>query len=123
MVGSGGFVSFSSTFSPVATVDCPLLDIVLLVRAVVSPAPSPPDLAERCASALCNESDTDLLEWKFLVRAIFEGSVVRWGVRGLEEERLLRDSVTVREGSGLLASGREELRGRDKLSAAGRRSL
>jgi hypothetical protein len=122
-VGSGGFVSLSSAVSPVAAVDCPLLGVVLLARVFVSPAPSPPDLAKRCASALCKESDTDLLAVKFLVRAIFGFSFVRSWVRGLDVDLLLRDSVTVSSGSGLLASGREELRGRGELSAAGRCSL
>lgn len=122
MVGSGDFVSFSSGFSLVAVPDCALLGFARLARAFVSPVPSPPDLAERCASALCIDSDADLLEVKFLLRAILEESVVRSEVRGLDVERLLRDSVTVSNGSGL-ASGREKLRGRDELSAAGRRSL
>jgi hypothetical protein len=123
MVGSGGFVSFSSGFSPVAVPNCPLLGFARLTGAFASPVLSPPDLARRCASALCIDSDTDLLEVKFLVRAIFDGLVVCSDARSLDEERLLRASVTVSNGSGLLASGREELRGRDELSAAGGRSL
>jgi hypothetical protein len=123
MVGSGAFVSLSSALSPVAAAECPLLGFFLVARACVSPVLSPVVLAKRCASALCNESDTDLLEVIFLVRAISEGSDVRSGVRYLDVERLLRDSAAVSKGSGLLASGREELRGRGEVSAAGRRSL
>ena len=71
MVGNEGFVSLSSPFSLIAAADWPLLGDFLLVRPFVSPAPSPPDLAKRCASALCRESDAALLAAKFLVRAIF----------------------------------------------------
>ena len=119
MVGSAAFVSFSSAFSLVAPPDCPLLGLARLARAFVSPVLSPPDLA-----AFCIDSGPDLLEAKFLVRAILGGSVVRSDGRGLDVERLLRTPVIVSNRSGLMASGREELRGRGELSAVvGRRSL
>lgn len=122
MVGSGGFVSFSSAFSPVAAIDDTLPGNVLLGRAFVSAAPSSPDLASRCASTLRKDSDTDLLVANCLVRAIFVVSVVRSAARGLDVDRLLRDSAMVSSGSGLLASGRE-VRGRGEVSAAGRCSV
>ena len=123
MVGSGAFVSLSSSLSPVAVVACVLAGNVLVVGAFLSPLPSPAVLAERCASALCGESDTTLLAVTFLVRAISALWIVCSAIRGLDVDRLLRDSVTGSRGSGLLALGREELRGRAELSAADRRSV
>ena len=123
MVGSGDFVSLSSSLSPLAVVDCLLVGNVLDVPVLVSPVPSPPVLAKRCASALCRESETALVAVEFLVRAISASSVAFSAVRGLDADRLLRDSVIVSSGSGLLASGREELRGRGEVSAADRRSV